>query len=505
MRTGIKIFLLTHRYLGLVLSALFLSWFLSGFVMMYKDFPNLSTKEKFERSSPIRFRPDPLQPHQAVPLAQLPGHLNSLSIASILQWPVYRLQDDEGNTKTIFTDNGRPLQQLDRYHAVCIAKEFLGGDVKIKRAMLTDRLDQWTPRTRFLPHMPLHKIYIDDSEQTVLYISSTTGEVVQKLNFSDKVWAWLGAIPHWIYFRDLRIHTQAWRNVVIGVSLVGTIMCLAGLVLGIQRYVKARKHKRITPYKKIWFRWHHLLGFVFGLFVFTWIMSGLFSMNPWHWSPESELTETERQRWQGGDFQIDSTFADIKQITEHLAAHGKVKELELIWVAQQPFWLARYEDSQTKLLAANDPHAIPLDSLPKKHLVRLAQKLKPESAMQEVAWLTDYDSYYYNKSRTRTLPVIRIKMADTANTWYYIDPKTSTVVKKNETASRAERWVYNGLHSLDFPVLFFKRPLWDIVVIFFLLGGTASCVTSLALTLKWMKRKSSITPFSKKKIQHERA
>jgi hypothetical protein len=33
MRTGIKILVLAHRYLGLVLSALFLIWFLLGFVM----------------------------------------------------------------------------------------------------------------------------------------------------------------------------------------------------------------------------------------------------------------------------------------------------------------------------------------------------------------------------------------------------------------------------------------------------------------------------------------
>lgn len=500
MRRGIKLILHVHRYLGLAFSILFLVWFLSGFVMMYKGFPNLSTQEKLMGSSPVRFRPDPLNPHKAMELAQLPGHLTSLRIASILQWPVYRLQDHQGNTETIFADNGNLLQKLDQYHAICIAKEFLGGDVKIKHAVLTDRLDQWTPRTRFLPHLPLYKIFIDDPEKTVVYISSTTGEVVQKLNFNDKVWAWLGAIPHWIYFRDLRIYTQAWRDVVIGLSLVGTIMCLAGLILGIQRYVKARKRNRISPYKKAWFRWHHLLGFVFGLVVFTWIISGLFSMNPWRWSPESVLTAEERQHWQGGDLQVDSSFTDIKQITERFTAHGKVKELELIRIAQRPYWLARYENNQTKLLVADDTQAMPMDSLPKKQLVDLTQKLKPGSTTQEVVWLTDYDSYYYNKERSLTLPVIRIKMADAANTWYYIDPKTASVVKKNETASRVERWLYHGLHSLDFPVLFYKRPLWDIVVIFFMLGGTALCITSIALTARWVKRKSSLIPIPKKQI-----
>jgi hypothetical protein len=37
------------------------------------------------------------------------------------------------------------------------------------------------------------------------------------------------------------------------------------------------------------------------------------------------------------------------------------------------------------------------------------------------------------------------------------------------------------LHSLDFPWLYNYRPAWDIVVIAFMLGGTALSVTSLIM------------------------
>jgi len=43
------------------------------------------------------------------------------------------------------------------------------------------------------------------------------------------------------------------------------------------------------------------------------------------------------------------------------------------------------------------------------------------------------------------------------------------------------RWAYHGLHSLDFPWLYNHRPLWDIVVITFMLGGAALSVTSVIL------------------------
>ena len=51
------------------------------------------------------------------------------------------------------------------------------------------------------------------------------------------------------------------------------------------------------------------------------------------------------------------------------------------------------------------------------------------------------------------------------------------------------RWLYHGLHSLDFPWLYNYRPLWDIVVITLMLGGTALCVTSLVLTYRVLQRK----------------
>ena len=73
-------------------------------------------------------------------------------------------------------------------------------------------------------------------------------------------------------------------------------------------------------------------------------------------------------------------------------------------------------------------------------------------------------------------------MNDDERTRYYIDPKTARVVGSYSNRNWVGRWLYNGLHSLDFPWLYNYRPLWDIVVIAFMLGGTALCVTSLVLS-----------------------
>jgi hypothetical protein len=45
--------------------------------------------------------------------------------------------------------------------------------------------------------------------------------------------------------------------------------------------------------------------------------------------------------------------------------------------------------------------------------------------------------------------------------------------------SRLNRWLYNGLHSLDFPFLYYRRPAWDLVVIVLSAGGLALTIAPM--------------------------
>jgi len=69
--------------------------------------------------------------------------------------------------------------------------------------------------------------------------------------------------------------------------------------------------------------------------------------------------------------------------------------------------------------------------------------------------------------------VLRVKFGDPARTWVYIDPEVNQIVGQVQRNNRIERWLYNGLHSLDFSFWYYKRPLWDIGVILLSLGGAA--------------------------------
>ncbi|MFM8912559.1 MAG: PepSY domain-containing protein, partial [Flammeovirgaceae bacterium] len=393
-----KFTLLIHRYLGLVLSILFLVWFVSGFVMMYKDFPNLTQSERLKRSTELATLDSLWQPAQVAQLHALPDTLQSLHIASLLHWPVYRFQSTDGKWQSFYASNGNPVQNISAYHAGVIAKFFSGNGASIKKIETINHLDQWIPRTRYVAHLPIHRVRMNDDKGTVCYVSSTSGEVLQFLNREDKFWAWLGAIPHWIYFRDLRIHNQAWRDVVVGLSIFGVLMSMAGIALGIVRTVRAKRdHDRLSPYKKKWFRWHHYVGFFFGLFAFTWILSGLFSMNPWRWSPDSSLSAAEQQLWRGGHISTQKIQMPVEYAITKLSKAGELKEMQLLQVDSVPYWLGYYSDNTNKLLSAADLDIDLLDSLPKQKFLSLLKRLQPTAQLTEAAMLTDYDAYYYNK------------------------------------------------------------------------------------------------------------
>ena len=67
--------------------------------------------------------------------------------------------------------------------------------------------------------------------------------------------------------------------------------------------------------------------------------------------------------------------------------------------------------------------------------------------------------------------MLRVRYDDPQQTWLYFDPRHGTIARKEERLTRLNRWLYHGFHSLDFPFLYYKRPLWDIVVIVLSIGG----------------------------------
>ncbi|GAB3251023.1 PepSY-associated TM helix domain-containing protein [Larkinella harenae] len=491
MKTFVKWMLLTHRYLGFALSLLFVIWFLSGFVMMYAGFPTMKYHQRLQQLPPANLSSCQLTPQQALDRAGMTDTVKTVRLGMLLDRPVYRIVTQSNQHRAVYADTGELLPLVDTVLAGRIARAFVHNTSRPASVETLHQIDQWMAAHRSQGYLPeVHRFVMDDPARTYVYVSMHTGEAVQMLNARQRFWAWLGPIPHWIYPTVLIRNRPVWSQVVIWLSLVGTVMCVAGMVMGVVRYKRNRSNAwAFSPYRKKWFRWHHYTGFAFGIFVFTWTLSGLFSMSPIEFGPDPERRLTELKAWSGGPLNPVGFTVSPARAAVLFQPHLLLKEMHLVQLFGRPYFLAYQDDFHTRLLAADDPGALPFEQFPTGPLVAQLTAFNPGKPVLEARTLTEYDDYYYSKKQEKRLPVLRIKIDNPAQSWYYVDLKTGQLVLKHENGSRLERWLYHGLHSLDFRFLVYKRPLWDLVVGFLMLGGTVVSVTGLVLTAKWLRRK----------------
>jgi hypothetical protein len=120
-------------------------------------------------------------------------------------------------------------------------------------------------------------------------------------------------------------------------------------------------------------------------------------------------------------------------------------------------------------------------------MMDIAREAMPDFRITEAEWLHEYDNYYRTRLGLLPLPVLRVRYDDPNETWLYIDPHRGSVAWREEWSSRRQRWLYNGLHKFDFPVLY-SRPLWDISIVVLSLGGLALSITPLVAVWRRLKR-----------------
>jgi hypothetical protein len=236
-------------------------------------------------------------------------------------------------------------------------------------------------------------------------------------------------------------------------------------------------------------RWHHYAGLLFGLTTFTWIFSGLLSMDPWDWHPDTVPTIEQREALSGGPFRLDGLSLEklqqaIAVLSGSAAASDRPTEIEVEQFRGEAFYA-----SGGQLVSAMEPERGAFSGFDRAALSAALQQAMPDVGIEDARWLDRYDAYYYDRGGALPLPVLRVRYADPQKTWLYADPQRGEIVLKEERLTRLNRWLYHGLHSFDFPFLYYRRPLWDAVVIALSLGGLASSLTIVAPALRRLRRR----------------
>src|SRR5712691_2786306 len=460
--------ILWHRYLGIASCLLFASWFSSGIVMMYAEMPRLTPEERIAALPVLDAGRINLSPQQAVARAEIGAPLQSVTLTSLSGRPVYRIRV-QGGLVTVFADDGHVGDEVTWEEAIPSIRPYLPSSATPWRlAEVLREPDQWTLGGEFEALRPLYLVVGDDGQGTVLYVSSVTGDVVLKTTARSRALAWAGAIPHWLYLTAIRKHGEFWREFVIWIGGVCCVTSMFGMAGGVVRLSPWRRHR--SPYEgtKLW---HHWSGLVFGLVTLTWLFSGILSLAPGPFNSSSRPAAAQRQAFTGGPL-VGSGF-DLS-----LVKATQAKEIGFLQVGGKPYYVVSDRPGRTVLLNEKGAVAPPFSEA---FLLEAARRAVPDGRIVEAVRLADYDAYYYDREWRKPLPVLRVKFDDPGKTWLYIDPARGAVISRFDRWLRFDRWVYHGLHSLDFPFLWRYRPWWDVVVIVLLAGGLALSVTGVMM------------------------
>ena len=206
----IRLLFLFHRYLGIAVGTLMAMWCVSGVVMMYVSYPELHEDIRRHHLAPITWNScckisgealaddDPVSEFQVEMLAGRP-------VLQLRSGRKYRLID---------LVDGSMIDKVSTHQAVEVAKAFAEEALPVAPRLLgLIDLDQWTVSGSFNADRPLYHFSMGDGMGTELYVSSTTGHAVQITTARERFWNWVGSVPHWLYFSELRRRPSLWSQI----------------------------------------------------------------------------------------------------------------------------------------------------------------------------------------------------------------------------------------------------------------------------------------------------
>jgi hypothetical protein len=494
-----------HRWMGIVGGLLFIAWFVSGIIFAFREMPGFTSAERLSHLQPLDLSAARVEPLEAA--RRLDITPSRLRVGMYYDGrPVYRFQ---GNAAA-YADTGESVAGRDADQSLAFVRQLVpehAATVRYDRLM--NAPDLWTAGGG-RGQMPLHKIAVGDAADTYYYISQQTGEPVMKTDRASRFWGFWGPVLHQFYFTGLRSRTALWDRIILWCAVLGSAMCLSGVVIGLWAFSPRARYRQqgarsFTSYSG-WMKWHHYAGLLFGLVSFTWIFSGGLAFNSYGIGSSTNPTPQQRDAATGGPLDLSTVTldglrrglttlapvlvpreADIQQFRSQLylvAADGPA-ERHLIGITERD---RVRQPVQFRMVWLAHPEKGSFTKFDDDVMMDIAREAMPGVAIHEAAWLNQYDNYYRTRLAALPLPVLRVQYDDAPRTWLYIDPFRGSVAWREEAGSRLRRWLYNGLHKLDLPFVYQRRPLWDIAIVVLSLGGLALSITTLVPAYRRLRR-----------------
>ncbi|MEG3126031.1 PepSY domain-containing protein [Sphingomonas sp. GB1N7] len=465
-----------HRWLGVATCLVFALWFASGAVLLFKPFPSLSRADQMALQLQVDPRAVTVSPSRAVATAG--GEAVALRLVERGGTPAYIV--DTGNSLVaVDARTGAALPLLPAGRAQAITAGIVGASSSVGAPFA---YDQWVVHNHFDPLRPFYRIDVGDGPGTQIYASARTGEFVQRTNFADRAWNWVGAVLHWAYFTPLRSSFTAWDRTVWILSFVAMLVAIAGTILGVIRTMAAQRQRKpsLSFYRLKWMRWHHILGLFASLFVLTWILSGWLSMDHGRLFSRGQATPAQLAAYHGRP--LGAALANLDVTT--VGTLPPSPEIAFDVVGGK---LIIIVFSRTGAVALYDRNGVAVTS---GELVELAKRgvgaAWPQMQVVRAATVPSTDVYALAEGWPASAVQINLAGGDAPSVT--IDGSDGRLLTVMSNSRAAYAWIYYALHTFNFPGLTTRPMLRDVLVMIPLIFGFLFSITGVVIGVQRLRK-----------------
>lgn len=455
-----------HQWMGTVLCGMFALWFFTGAVQIFVPFPTLGHAARLSANDWLATERIRIAPAEVLRSAG-ERRVDSLRLIDVAGEPRYLLALESGQTLAVSALSGLIMRPLDAQQARAIAEKFAGtGSIAVDGPWV---YDQWTVHDKYVALRPYWRVSLAGPTADEVYVSATSGEVVQRTSRQQRFWNRVGAVVHWLNVPALRADRALWHRVMWTVSLAGIATVLAGLSLGMRSWWRQRRSGRrgLTPYGGL-LGWHHRLGLFAGLLVLAWVGSGWLSLDEGRIFSAAGADAAAQARYRG--VSLESALQKLPNgVLQRLPT---ARELRFTVVGGHLLVLALGGSSETGITSVEpNGDVLRLGRIPDQWFGAAVAAAWPVSRPVQVIEVAPDDPYQLRSdpwpTRTR-----RILAGATQDIWVHVDAATGDILAVMDRSRRVYRWWVAGLHNLDFAWLN-HLSLWR---------AALSCVMAIGFT-----------------------
>ena len=401
---------------------------------------------------------------------------------------VWEVEPVSGGAPRLFdARTGDSIATIADSEAARVAARAVAGDSAAAQTLLIHGYDNFYVQGK--PPLPAYRVSFHRPRRVDVYVAMSTGSVTAVIGWREKLTDLFGEKIHYLKIGALRTVTTP-RFVIMGAFATAVLTgAIAGLLYGVPLLL--RRLSGAQRWGPLLRSLHNVAGAIVGLFIVMWGTTSYLML----WYPTMDPNADERARVAGphlgGQFQLTPRAAIA-------ATRAPVFALRATQLLDRPVYAAIHGDGSATLIDARS--GVTLSPVGDSLLRAIVDRyLGTPARIRRITQLRGYDEYYHAShddrgysfdGNPRPLPVYRVDLEDGDEpSPLYVRADRGDVVGRVDADYRWFRWLGSGIHDLNFPVLFQRRPrLWSWVILSPVLIGLLASAIGLWLGATYAAR-----------------